>query len=341
MFALDLSRYEQSRYKWLRSVLHVVMYVLKYILLFPFFAFFWFAVITAILAFLAKDQSFSQVLLMGLATVGTIRVAAYVKEDLSRDLAKMLPFAVLGIFLVNTSFFQIEDSLALLDETINYTENILYYLLYLIALEFALRMIMGIVVFLIAIGKRILLIQPPEAKPGPDDTPPPDDDDAAETLGDGEERRGDGARTALRSPFGKVVRFRGPVGEQGSTCLLPSSPRTPMRGGTHATFVIPSVAEESETSAPQTHPTDRQPTSSWNSGKTRYPHPLRLARRHPSVFPDSDRGSTCRTRSGTPRWGTGAVSAVTAERRGRVSNPPLRKGWRVEGAASEGTGCPR
>ena len=201
MFALDLSRYEQSRYKWLRSVLHVVMYVAKYILLFPFFAFFWFAVITAILAFLAKDQSFSQVLLMGLATVGTIRVAAYVNQDLSRDLAKMLPFAVLGIFLVNTSFFQIDDSLALLDETLDHTENILYYLVYLIALEFALRMLMGIVVFLIALGKRVLLIEPPPAKAGPDDTPPADEDDAPEPFEDGEEAgeaSPDGAPRAAR-----------------------------------------------------------------------------------------------------------------------------------------------
>ncbi len=187
MFGLDLSRYEQSRYKWVRSFLSVVMYVAKYILLFPFFAFFWFAVITAILAFLAKDQSFSQVLLMGLATVGTIRVAAYINEDLSKDLAKMLPFAVLGIFLVNTSFFQIEDSLALLDETMNYTDNILYYLLYLIALEFALRMIMGLVLLLIAAGKRILFVQPPGSAAEPEDTPPADDDEAAEAPTDGEE----------------------------------------------------------------------------------------------------------------------------------------------------------
>ena len=187
MFALDLSRYEQSRYKWVRSVLHVVMYVAKYILLFPFFAFFWFAVITAILAFLAKDQSFSQVLLMGLATVGTIRVAAYVNQDLSRDLAKMLPFAVLGIFLVNTSFFQVENSLALLDETMNYTDNIVYYLLYLIALEFALRLTMGLVVFAIAVGKRILFISPPSSASGPRATPPAVDDDAAESPMDGED----------------------------------------------------------------------------------------------------------------------------------------------------------
>ena len=117
------------------------MYIAKYIILFPVIAFFWFAVITLILAFLAKDQSFSEVLLMGLATVGTIRVAAYINEDLSRDLAKMLSFAVLGIFLINTSFFTITDSLTLLNESMNYTDNILYYLVFLIAMEFALRLI--------------------------------------------------------------------------------------------------------------------------------------------------------------------------------------------------------
>ena len=189
IFALDLSKFEESRYKWVRYFLHIVMYVLQYIILFPFFAFFWFAVITLILAFLAKDQSFAQVLLMGLATVGTIRVSAYINEDLSRDLAKMLPFAVLGIFLINTSFFQLEDSLVILKETINFTENILYYLVALIALEFALRLIMGIVMVAIAIMKRLFLVAPPKPKPAAakepeedpsqdagDTTPPPDED---------------------------------------------------------------------------------------------------------------------------------------------------------------------
>ena len=155
MFALDLSKYEESRFQFVRSFLQVIMYLAKYIILFPVFAFFWFAVVTLILAFLAKDQSFSQVLLMGLATVGTIRVSAYINEDLSRDLAKMLPFAVLGLFLINTSFFQIEDSLVILNESMTYLDNILYYLAFLIALEFALRLIMAILMFVIAMTKLI------------------------------------------------------------------------------------------------------------------------------------------------------------------------------------------
>ena len=143
MFALDLSRYEESRHRWVRAFLHLVMYVVKYILLFPVFAFFWFAVLTVILEFLAKEQSFSNILLTALVTVGTIRVTAYVTEDLSRDLAKILPFAVLAISLIDPAFFAIEDSLDVLMEVRDYSENILYYLVFLIALEFALRLLMG------------------------------------------------------------------------------------------------------------------------------------------------------------------------------------------------------
>ena len=177
MFALDLSKYEESRFQFVRSFLQVIMYIAKYIILFPVFAFFWFAVVTLILAFLAKDQSFSQVLLMGLATVGTIRVSAYINEDLSRDLAKMLPFAVLGLFLINTSFFQIEDSLVILNESMTYLDNILYYLAFLIALEFALRLIMAILMFVIAMTKLIFRKPVPAAKKEPEESPPPEADD--------------------------------------------------------------------------------------------------------------------------------------------------------------------
>ena len=193
MFAMDLSKYEQSRFQFVRSLLHVIMYIAKYIILFPVFAFFWFAVVTLILAFLAKDQSFSQVLLMGLATVGTIRVSAYVNEDLSRDLAKMLPFAVLGLFLVNTSFFQIQDSLVILNESMNYIDNILYYLVFLIALEFALRLIMAIVMFIIAMTKLIFKKSEPAAEKEPEETPPEDDDDEMPAPPDEDEAEQDEA----------------------------------------------------------------------------------------------------------------------------------------------------
>ena len=143
MFEVDLSKYQESRFRWVRAFLQIVMYVVKYLIVFPVFAFSWFAILTLILTFLSKEQSFNEILLMALATVSAIRVTSYYNEALSTDLAKILPFAVLGIFVVDTSFFTVSGSLDTLLEAESYTENFLYYLAFLIALEFALRLIFG------------------------------------------------------------------------------------------------------------------------------------------------------------------------------------------------------
>ena len=159
MFQIDLSRYEQSRFRLVRRLLHVFFYVVKYIILFPFFAFFWFAVLTLILTFLSKDRSFADTLVVALATVSAIRMTAYYNEDLSRDLAKILPFAVLAVFLIDASFFAIGESLDVLREVEDYTANIVYYLLFLVLLEFALRIINGVVVAVLRPGRRALNLE--------------------------------------------------------------------------------------------------------------------------------------------------------------------------------------
>ena len=156
MFEMDLSKYEESRYRWVRAFLHIVMYVAKYLILFPIFAFFWFGVLTLVLAFLSKEQSFSEILQMALATVTAIRVVAYYDEDLSRDVAKILPFAVLAIFLIDASFFTISESLDILKEAGDHREIILYYLGFLIAAEFALRLISGGAKFLVMLKNQIV-----------------------------------------------------------------------------------------------------------------------------------------------------------------------------------------
>ena len=143
MFALDLSKYKESRHAWLRSILHVVMYVIQYLIVFPAFAFFWFAVLTVILSILSKDRAISDIFIIALATVSAIRVVAYYNEDLSRDVAKMLPFAVLGLFLVDASFFEIGASLNVLEDAQDYRESVLYYMAGLISLEFVMRAILG------------------------------------------------------------------------------------------------------------------------------------------------------------------------------------------------------
>lgn len=139
IFEFDVSGLEESKYRGVRIVLHLVFYVAQYLFVFPLVAFFWFAAFTVLLSFLAPDRPFSDILLVALAVVGTIRISAYLTEDLSRDLAKILPFAVLGIFIVNVSFFKTSESFEVLRQANDNRESILYYLVFLIVLEFALR----------------------------------------------------------------------------------------------------------------------------------------------------------------------------------------------------------
>ena len=204
MFALDLSRYEESRYRFIRRALGVVMYVAKYLVLFPLFGFFWFAVLTLILTFLSPDRPFADILLIALATVSAIRVTAYYDEDLSRDLAKILPFAVLAIFLIDASFFETSESLSVLEQANENRETILYYLLFLIVLEFALRFVRAVLRSIFRRRRRAP--SPPVAEPaaahaGPppgaaqDEAPPSAaDDDGADAAGEPSTGTGAGER---------------------------------------------------------------------------------------------------------------------------------------------------
>ena len=121
---------------------------------------------------------------MALVTVSTIRVTSYLSEELSRDLAKILPFGVLAIFIIDASFFSVVASLDVLKDIRDHSERILYYLLFLIALEFAVRLIMGFAKFVLVGSKKPAPEEPePAAKPEPVVEEPKPQDDAEATAG--------------------------------------------------------------------------------------------------------------------------------------------------------------
>ena len=177
MFGLDLSKNDQMRDAVAWDLIFLVWYLVRYVVLFPAFAFFWFAVLTLILVFLSEDRELHQILLIAMATVSAIRVSAYYNEELSRDLAKILPFAVLGVFIINTSFFDIHSSLDTLAELNTQLDTIVYYLVYLVALEFALRFVF--VVFRLIFPSR----REPEPAQRPANAPAPA---PSEPVGQGE-----------------------------------------------------------------------------------------------------------------------------------------------------------
>lgn len=124
-------------------------YVFKYIFLMPLVIFFWFIVLSVILAFLSKQEGAQMVLLVSIALIATIRVVSYYSEDLSKDLSKMLPFALLGIFLVDISFFSAQESFNSIMQIPALWNMLVYYLIFLILLELVLRIVFGILSFFI------------------------------------------------------------------------------------------------------------------------------------------------------------------------------------------------
>ena len=139
IFNLDFSKFEKSRNPVLGKTLHLIFYVAKYLLIFPLFAFFWFGVLVVMVAFLSKTREVNDLLLIAMAVLTSVRVTSYYTEDLSRDIAKMLPFALLGIFLIDLRYFDLSTSTELLNRVGAEWESIFYYWVFVVILELILR----------------------------------------------------------------------------------------------------------------------------------------------------------------------------------------------------------
>ncbi|MFH1750197.1 MAG: hypothetical protein ABH863_00810 [Candidatus Micrarchaeota archaeon] len=79
--------------------------LIKYAIIFPIITFLWFLFLATFLFFLSRTHTVENVLVISIAVVIAIRIAAYIDEDISVDLAKMLPLGMLGVFLVDPTVF--------------------------------------------------------------------------------------------------------------------------------------------------------------------------------------------------------------------------------------------
>lgn len=144
IFKLDLAKHNGSRHPDLRKFFEALFYVLKYLVVFPLIAFFWMATLTVLLAFLSTEQGIQTILLISAAVVGTIRVAAYYSEELSIDLSKMLPLALLAIFIVDIDYIQPALTVEKLMQLPSLLRTVATYFAFLIGLELVLRVLSGL-----------------------------------------------------------------------------------------------------------------------------------------------------------------------------------------------------
>lgn len=112
---------------------------LKYFCLFPFVAILYFVGFSLMLLFLSKDIEIGVVLSTSFAIILAIRITAYYTDDLSKDLAKMLPFALLGIFLVSPSFFEYQDVVDKINSMPDFAHVAVRFIVFIIIVEWILR----------------------------------------------------------------------------------------------------------------------------------------------------------------------------------------------------------
>lgn len=132
---------EYDMHAGLKRLLHG----LEVIFLFPFIVFFWFFVMAMLITLISFGQSIESIVYISVAYVSAVRITAYYNDELSKDLAKLIPFALLALFLIDASSMTLFNPFDLIGQLFGMGKTLAYYLVFVILLELALRILAAIV----------------------------------------------------------------------------------------------------------------------------------------------------------------------------------------------------
>ena len=148
ILTLDLTKYENNYSGKLKQYFRIVVHIGLYIVLIPILIAFWTLILAMILTLFASDPDHARNALIATAVVGAIRILSYWTEELSRDVAKMLPFAVLGVFLVDSTAVHIDSIIYLIESWPELANSWWNSLILLSILEVILRVLNGVLNFI-------------------------------------------------------------------------------------------------------------------------------------------------------------------------------------------------
>ena len=151
LITLNLDKYSNNLTGKIKKYIKSITFVIQYILIIPILLTFWTLVLAIILTLLSSDADHSRNALIATSVVGSVRILSYWTEDLSRDVAKMLPFGVLGVFLVGDAQVQISEIKELLESLEEIATSFISSLFLIAVVEGILRSITSIILSLIHI----------------------------------------------------------------------------------------------------------------------------------------------------------------------------------------------
>ena len=145
LITLNLDKYSNNLTGKIKKYIKSITFVIQYILIIPVLLTFWTLVLAIILTLLSPDADHSRNALIATSVVGSVRILSYWTEDLSRDVAKMLPFGVLGVFLVGDAQVQISEIKELLESLEEIATSFISSLFLIAVVEGILRSITSII----------------------------------------------------------------------------------------------------------------------------------------------------------------------------------------------------
>lgn len=129
----------------IHSVTHPkVVGFLKYFFVFPFIAFLFFLGFSLMMLFLTRGYEILAVLSTSFAVIVAIRITAYYSRDLSKDVAKMLPFALLGLFLVTPTYFSFEEIIGKIYSLPEFFNLCIQFIILITLVEWILRIMLAV-----------------------------------------------------------------------------------------------------------------------------------------------------------------------------------------------------
>jgi hypothetical protein len=136
---LNLSKYNTAKHPFLDKLFASMLYILEFIVIMPVLSGAWFVFLSIFLVILSKNQSLPEILMVSAALVASIRITAYFTEDLSKDLAKMLPIILLGLFILGENFFELDLFMQRIAEVPSLFYSIPLYLIFIFGIELLMR----------------------------------------------------------------------------------------------------------------------------------------------------------------------------------------------------------
>jgi hypothetical protein len=136
---LNLNQYNNATHPVMEKFVGGLLYFIEYILLLPFLSIFWFAIFAFFLLLLTKGLDVQTVLMISTVIVAAIRATAYYREQLSKELAKLLPFTLLAVAMTESGFFNFQDIFSRFAQLPLYFQNILGYIAAIFLIEILLR----------------------------------------------------------------------------------------------------------------------------------------------------------------------------------------------------------